>query len=41
VTLWLASLIIIGAGVLALTSVRNILIDNPEKQTEESPKSES
>ena len=40
VTLWLASLIIIGAGFLALTSVRNIFIDN-EEQTEESPKSES
>ena len=41
VTLWLASLIIIGAGFLALTSVRNKFIDNSEKQIEESPKSES
>ena len=41
VTLWLASLIIIGAGFLALTSVRNIFVDNPAKQKEEIPKSES
>jgi MFS family permease len=41
VTLWLASLIIIGAGFLALTSVRNIFNDNIENQTEETPHSAS
>jgi|TARA_B100001094_G_scaffold67749_1_gene63964 dTMP kinase len=41
VTLWLASLIIIGAGFLALTSVRNLFNENIENQTEETPKSGS
>ena len=41
VTLWLASLIIIGAGFLAFTSVRNIFNDNLENQPEEAPESGS
>ena len=41
VTLWLASLIIIGAGFLAFTSVRNIFNDNLENQPEEAQKVEA
>ena len=41
VTLWLASLIIIGAGFLAFTSVRNMFNDNLENQPEEAQESGS